>query len=308
MARVLRDGRRRLRGGPRPVDRERGLPVASRRRSPRSSTTTLSWVLSAYSVVFGALLLGAGRIADRSGRRRWFLRGVAVFTLGSLLCGVATSAVDAHRRPGRAGRRRRAAHAGLARAAARRHRRRAAGPGGGHVGRHLRPRRGHRPVAGRGAHRRRRLALGLLHQPARPPRRRRGDAAGGHRVRGRRPAARPARRGAALAGGGVAGARHHAGRRLGLDEHRGARLLRRRRSCSACRPVRRARVHPAAAHRPHACSRTGRSPWPTPPPSPTPSASSPCSSPTCCSSPRCGTTPPSRPAWPSPRARWWWRR
>lgn len=55
------------------------------------STSTLSWVLSAYSVVFGALLLGAGRIADRSGRRRWFLRGLAVFTLGSLLCGVATA-------------------------------------------------------------------------------------------------------------------------------------------------------------------------------------------------------------------------
>ena len=58
---------------------------------PDVSTTSLSWVLSAYSVVFGALLLGAGRIADRSGRRRWFLRGIAVFTLGSLLCGVATS-------------------------------------------------------------------------------------------------------------------------------------------------------------------------------------------------------------------------
>ncbi len=58
---------------------------------PEVSTTSLSWVLSAYSVVFGALLLGAGRIADRSGRRRWFLRGIAVFTLGSLLCGVATS-------------------------------------------------------------------------------------------------------------------------------------------------------------------------------------------------------------------------
>jgi EmrB/QacA subfamily drug resistance transporter len=58
---------------------------------PGVSTTALSWVLSAYSVVFGALLLGAGRIADRSGRRRWFLRGVGVFTLGSLLCGAATT-------------------------------------------------------------------------------------------------------------------------------------------------------------------------------------------------------------------------
>jgi EmrB/QacA subfamily drug resistance transporter len=59
---------------------------------PDVATTTLSWVLSAYSVVFGALLLGAGRIADRSGRRRWFLRGLVVFTVGSLVCGLAPSA------------------------------------------------------------------------------------------------------------------------------------------------------------------------------------------------------------------------
>ena len=56
-----------------------------------ASTSTLSWVLTAYSVVFGALLLGAGRIADRSGRRLTFLVGLGVFTLGSLLCGAATS-------------------------------------------------------------------------------------------------------------------------------------------------------------------------------------------------------------------------
>jgi EmrB/QacA subfamily drug resistance transporter len=56
------------------------------------SAATLSWVLAAYSVVFGALLLGAGRIADRSGRRRIFLRGLVVFTVGSLLCGVAPAA------------------------------------------------------------------------------------------------------------------------------------------------------------------------------------------------------------------------
>jgi hypothetical protein len=53
------------------------------------STTTLSWVLSAYSVVFGALLLGAGRLADRSGRKRSFLRGLVVFTVGSAICGFA---------------------------------------------------------------------------------------------------------------------------------------------------------------------------------------------------------------------------
>lgn len=63
-----------------------------RRSFPDVSTASLSWVLAAYSVVFGALLLGAGRIADRSGRRRIFLLGLLVFTVGSLLCGVAPSA------------------------------------------------------------------------------------------------------------------------------------------------------------------------------------------------------------------------
>src|SRR3954447_21777560 len=59
------------------------------RSFPSTSTATLSWVLSAYSVVFGALLLGGGRIADRSGRRRWFQRGLVIFTVGSIICGVA---------------------------------------------------------------------------------------------------------------------------------------------------------------------------------------------------------------------------
>src|SRR3954452_21918750 len=59
---------------------------------PSTSTAALSWVLSAYSVVFGALLLGAGRIADRSGRRRAFLLGLAIFTGGSLVCGFAPAA------------------------------------------------------------------------------------------------------------------------------------------------------------------------------------------------------------------------
>jgi EmrB/QacA subfamily drug resistance transporter len=59
------------------------------RSFPGASTATLSWVLSAYSVVFGALLLGAGRIADRSGRKRSFVRGLLVFTIGSALCAAA---------------------------------------------------------------------------------------------------------------------------------------------------------------------------------------------------------------------------
>src|SRR5437660_4841180 len=57
------------------------------------SPAALSWVLAAYSVVFGALLLGAGRIADRSGRRRIFQAGVLVFTVGSVFCGLAPTAL-----------------------------------------------------------------------------------------------------------------------------------------------------------------------------------------------------------------------
>ena len=50
--------------------------------------STLSWVLNAYTLVFAALLIPAGRLADRIGRRRMFLAGVIVFTVGSMLCGL----------------------------------------------------------------------------------------------------------------------------------------------------------------------------------------------------------------------------
>jgi EmrB/QacA subfamily drug resistance transporter len=53
----------------------------------------LSWVLNAYAVVFGALLVTAGRLADDHGRKRVFLLGLGVFALGSALCGLAPSAV-----------------------------------------------------------------------------------------------------------------------------------------------------------------------------------------------------------------------
>ncbi|WP_369138284.1 MFS transporter [Modestobacter versicolor] len=49
----------------------------------------LSWVLNAYTIVFAAVLVPAGRWADRVGRRRALVAGLAVFTVGSLLCGTA---------------------------------------------------------------------------------------------------------------------------------------------------------------------------------------------------------------------------
>src|SRR6202158_1971722 len=56
------------------------------------SSAQLSWVLNAYTIVFGSLLVPAGRIADRFGHRRIFLLGVSLFTLASALCGLAPSA------------------------------------------------------------------------------------------------------------------------------------------------------------------------------------------------------------------------
>lgn len=56
------------------------------------SLATLSWVLNGYNVVFAALLVPAGRIADLVGRRRVFLSALVAFAAASLLCALAPSA------------------------------------------------------------------------------------------------------------------------------------------------------------------------------------------------------------------------
>jgi EmrB/QacA subfamily drug resistance transporter len=55
------------------------------------SETSLQWVVSAYAIMFGGALLLGGRLADLLGRRRLFVVGLGVFTLSSLLCGIAWS-------------------------------------------------------------------------------------------------------------------------------------------------------------------------------------------------------------------------
>jgi MFS family permease len=56
------------------------------------SQANLQWVVTAYAIVFGGFLLLGGRLADLLGRRRVFLAGIALFTLGSVLSGLAWSA------------------------------------------------------------------------------------------------------------------------------------------------------------------------------------------------------------------------
>jgi EmrB/QacA subfamily drug resistance transporter len=53
--------------------------------------TSLSWVINAYTLTFGGLLMLGGRSADLLGRRRMFLGGLALFSGASLVCGLSTS-------------------------------------------------------------------------------------------------------------------------------------------------------------------------------------------------------------------------
>src|SRR5689334_24202833 len=53
------------------------------------SQSGLAWVVNAYLITFGGLLLLAGRLGDLISRRGMFLCGLAVFTLASLACGLA---------------------------------------------------------------------------------------------------------------------------------------------------------------------------------------------------------------------------
>src|SRR6266487_141760 len=52
------------------------------------SEQSLSWILNAYTLIFGGFLLLGGRAADRLGRRRVLMAGIALFSGASLLCGI----------------------------------------------------------------------------------------------------------------------------------------------------------------------------------------------------------------------------
>jgi EmrB/QacA subfamily drug resistance transporter len=52
---------------------------------------TVTWVINAYNIVFAVLLVSMGRLADQFGRKRFFVIGMAVFTVGSALCAISWS-------------------------------------------------------------------------------------------------------------------------------------------------------------------------------------------------------------------------
>ena len=67
------------------------VALPSIQRELRAPVSGLQWVVDAYILVLGSLLLLAGSTADRVGRRRTFQAGLATFTAGSLLCSLAPS-------------------------------------------------------------------------------------------------------------------------------------------------------------------------------------------------------------------------
>jgi len=63
------------------------LPIMERELS--ADVSTVQWVINAYALLFGVLIVPAGRLADMLGRRRVFFVGAAIFSLFSTLAGAA---------------------------------------------------------------------------------------------------------------------------------------------------------------------------------------------------------------------------
>ena len=67
------------------------VALPSIQRELDASLTGLQWIVDAYAITLAALILTAGALADRYGRRLLFAIGVALFSVASLLCGSAWS-------------------------------------------------------------------------------------------------------------------------------------------------------------------------------------------------------------------------
>jgi EmrB/QacA subfamily drug resistance transporter len=68
------------------------VAIPSIQRDLDIAEATVQWVITAYAITFGGFLLLGGRMADLLGRRRIFVLGLTIFTLASLVCGLASSA------------------------------------------------------------------------------------------------------------------------------------------------------------------------------------------------------------------------
>ena len=68
------------------------VAIPSIQRDLHIAESTVQWVVTAYAITFGGFLLLGGRMADLLGRRRIFVVGLVLFTIASLLCGLASSA------------------------------------------------------------------------------------------------------------------------------------------------------------------------------------------------------------------------
>ena len=67
------------------------VALPSIQRELESDLSELEWIVTGYALTFASLMLVGGKVADAYGRRRIFVLGIVVFTLASLLCGLATS-------------------------------------------------------------------------------------------------------------------------------------------------------------------------------------------------------------------------
>ena len=75
------------------------IAIPSIQSSLNTNLTTVTWVLNAYSLVFAILLVTMGRFADQFGRKRIFMMGMIIFSIGSLLCALAPTMAQLSGRP-----------------------------------------------------------------------------------------------------------------------------------------------------------------------------------------------------------------
>jgi EmrB/QacA subfamily drug resistance transporter len=67
------------------------ISIPQLQRDLNASVDTVSWVLNAYNIMFAVLLVSMGRLADQFGRKRFFVIGMSIFTVGSLFCALSWS-------------------------------------------------------------------------------------------------------------------------------------------------------------------------------------------------------------------------